>query len=504
MMTKKKRLLFMVMVSVILVSFSSGSLAQEKKKTGSSKVYCCKNGKITPTTFLRCKRNNGRPYKTMASAKENCAPPDVYCCVDQKIEKMTEAECKKAGKPFETASAARRACRPKVVYCCVDRRLRKVTEEACKEGGGKIFKSASAAKNNCKPEQIFCCVNGQVTKMTADRCKEKNGRPNQTAPEAKQNCRRAPRSPRTRSEPTAAPKKQSAKSKVKTYPGVKLNQGPPTLPQAVVPRAKGIGSVQPPPNLGRSVNALGSAGKDIGQKNNLGGKLPEGHTAPGAGFGKRGGAAGLAKGVNTRQGIGTASEELAEQMGPVIKTGAGAHVQGMPTGEEDAQESSGGMKQGPQVHDEMDFSVDVPALLDQALWMKIYDEETIPYMGYLYPDEEKKVTEDTDFISELLDWNDPIEERTVEGDPGDESGNEQAIDPERIKAITSQGPGVRYPEGEEPGQGGVYPGNLRDIAGSKVQVKTIDGLDTSSATFEDISEQTKKIIEQEGHSPVDE
>ena len=327
MTAKKMRLLFVVVVLVVLVSF-----------------------------------------ETTSAAKRVCRPKVVYCCVDGRLRKVTGEACKEAGgRIFISASAARSQCKPEEIYCCTKGQVTKVTVDRCKEKKGRRYQTAAEAKESCRPEDIYCCVNGKIAKMSVEKCKDNNGWMFKTASEAKQSCRRAPRK---RPEPTAAPKSQGGHSTAKTYPGVKLNQGPATIPQSTAPRRSSVGAAQASPNLGRSVQSTGSAGKDMGRQNNLSGKLPEGHTVPGAGIGKRGGTAGYAKGLNNRQGFGTVKEEFADPMGPVIKTGPGAKMQSQDPGEDDTGEMP---EQGNQAGHEEDFSTDPQAYKDQVDWHETFE-----------------------------------------------------------------------------------------------------------------------------------
>lgn len=76
--------------------------------------------------------------------------------------------------------------------------------------------------------------------------------------------------------------------------------------------------------IGKGRRSLGSLGKDLGRRNDLGGQLPAGIKNSGNSFGKTGGAAGYAAGIGkTNRTIGPVRETFADQMKPRLVTGKG-------------------------------------------------------------------------------------------------------------------------------------------------------------------------------------
>jgi hypothetical protein len=291
-----------------------------------------------------------------------------------------------------------------------------------------------------------------------------------------------------------APPKVSVKQPKPSTPKVSVKKpnrsapkaltAPASLPPSIVRR--GLPDAHIPRDLGKAVNIQ----RDLGKTNSISGRMPAGHNTPAAGFGSTGGAAGLAKGVGQRDGVGSVKDEFSHLTGPRFVQGDGSHIQGQETGEQQNQKQP----------DEMTFTEE-ESKADYDAWKKTYDavledpsETAAGDPTWATVAERKKADE----LAVLL-MEDPKSERMVDEGPTDGTPDIRHINSDKMKGIFAGSPGIRFAPGEESAGGGpVDPGRLSEIQSSQTQIHTFEGGVPESSNFEDLSKKVQDAIKSGG------
>ncbi len=454
--------------------------SSSKKSVGKLTVIrgaCCNNatGTVTSSTKLSCERKKeGKFFLNHTKAQRVCDARTGYCCMgDGKVKKSSRGNCDdKEGFFFLNNITASKKCLRTKGYCCTGEKVVRMKLGTCNRKKGSFSTKKNEAILACKLVKGLCCINDEVRAMSRGRCKDRKGKFTLREKGLPGFCKQSNYSlPRVTGQ-TLSVQKQ------KTTPAVlsrKVGQQNSLAPEV-------------PANLGQSKQLPGTAGKDIGKRNNLGGRLPEGHGVPASGFGKRGGASGLAKGIGDQGGIGSVEEEFADQIGPVVKTGAGAQRQEQD--EEGNNSISLGKHEFNNVSDE-DFKVMKDAIVNET---HTEDELALLYPEYLRSDRNK-------------DGKKIKEEKVADGGPvdGEEDG---PVDPDKIKGGAARGPAgdtIRGVPGEEANEEGgtVDYRHLGEILSGQTQVHTFDGGVPASNNFEDLSKESQRRVK-EGIDPKSE
>jgi hypothetical protein len=267
---------------------------------------------------------------------------------------------------------------------------------------------------------------------------------------------------------------------------------PASLPPSI--GRMGLPPAHIPKDLGKAVNIR----RDLGKTNSISGRMPAGHISPAAGFGSTGGAAGLAKGVGQRDGVGSVKDEFSDLMGPTLRTGAGAHRQG------DTWDLVIGNTTYTNVPEKV--AQDMMGAADAAREGGPDEEAEIhgliasTYSEYIEPTTKNK--DGKEVKKKDLEVQETSSERTVDEGPTDGTPDIRHINPDTIKGIFAGSPGIRLAPGEESaGEGGdINPGQLGEILSNQTQILTFEGGVPKSISFEDLSEQAQKRIKDGGFS----
>jgi hypothetical protein len=196
---------------------------QEEPEEG----WCCKDGRIFPTTGVECREQRGQFFPTREEAEEHCReerpqpeepqerprpeePEEGWCCKDGRVFPATAVECREQrGQFFPTREEAEEHCRqerprpeepqehprpeehprpgePKEGWCCKDGQVFPAHLLECCEGRGHFFATREAVEEHCReerphpeehprPEGVWCCKDGEVFPAREAECAERGG-----------------------------------------------------------------------------------------------------------------------------------------------------------------------------------------------------------------------------------------------------------------------------------------------------------------------------------------
>lgn len=211
MKTTRKSLLFTLVISTILIFFTSLSSAERRGATTAPDGFCCYKGQVLPATDPQCRKKGVQLYKNRDEALKNCKiskpkeivkkpkskrgqgaeakikrkPKKVYCCLKGKINEVFLGECKnKKGTPYRTEKEADDNCG----WCCDEKRVFP-TNDSCSNKKEKFFTTRFQADQLCR-KRPQCCIDGELFTYSKFECdNRKRGKYYNSHRVAKKQCR---------------------------------------------------------------------------------------------------------------------------------------------------------------------------------------------------------------------------------------------------------------------------------------------------------------------------